>query len=48
MTVRVKCNIQAMKFWALQYGPYVEILSPESLREQLISDITSMMENYSD
>ena len=48
MTVRVKCNLQAMKFWALQYGPYVDILSPESLREQLISDITKMMENYSD
>ena len=32
---RVKCNYTAMRFWSLQYGPYVEILKPDSLREQL-------------
>ena len=29
VTVRVTCNEKAMRYWALQYGPYVEVLAPE-------------------
>lgn len=43
---RISCNFSAMRFWALQYGPYVEILKPESLRNQLKEDINNMMEKY--
>ncbi|SCY30693.1 WYL domain-containing protein [Lachnospiraceae bacterium XPB1003] len=35
-----------MRYWALQYGPYVEVLEPESLRIQLSEDIRNMSEKY--
>ena len=41
------CNKQAMRFWVLQYGPYVEILAPEELRESIKADIEGMMKRYS-
>ena len=44
--VRVNCNYSAMRFWALQYGPYVEIIKPESLRNQLLKDAQSMVDKY--
>ena len=44
--VRVTCNEKAIRFWALQYGPYVEVLAPESLREQLKKDIQNMSAIY--
>ncbi len=46
IVVRVNCNYSAMRFWALQYGPYVEVLKPESLREQLQKDIQEMAQKY--
>ena len=46
VTVRVTCNEKAMRFWALQYGPYVEVLAPESLRTQISEDIKLMSEKY--
>jgi predicted DNA-binding transcriptional regulator YafY len=36
-----------MRFWALQYGPYVEVLSPADLREKIKADIDGMMKKYS-
>lgn len=47
ITVRVSCNKKAMRFWALQYGPYVEVLAPEELRESIKEDIDAMKEKYS-
>ncbi|MCR5104878.1 MAG: WYL domain-containing protein [Eubacterium sp.] len=47
ITVRVSCNKEAMRFWALQYGPYVEVLAPEELRESIKEDIDAMKEKYS-
>ena len=35
-----------MHYCALQYGPYVEILSPDSLREKIRDDIKGMYEKY--
>ena len=32
MCVTLRCNEQAMKYWALQYGGHIEILAPQSLR----------------
>ena len=46
IVVKVNCNQSAMRYWALQYGPYVEIISPESLRGQLEKDIRDMAEKY--
>lgn len=47
ITVRLTCNYDAMRYWALQYGPYVEIVSPESLRIRLKEDAESMLKKYS-
>ena len=46
ITVRLKCNIHAMEYWALQYGPSVEVLKPESLRKQICEDIRGMADKY--
>ncbi len=43
---RVRCNETALRFWALQYGPYVEVMKPESLRKQLHDDIEQMSQKY--
>ena len=48
ITVRVSCNRKAMRFWALQYGPYVEVLAPKELRESVKEDIDGMKKKYSD
>ena len=46
ITVRVNCNENAMRYWALQYGPYVEVIEPKSLRQTLKEDISHMYEKY--
>ncbi len=48
LILRVNCNENAMRYWALQYGPVVEILEPESLRNRLITDMHDMIKRYSD
>ena len=44
--VRVICNLEAMRYWALQYGTRVEVLEPACLRDQIIEDINGMCERY--
>ena len=44
--VEVKCNEAAMRFWALQYGPYVEVLEPAELREEIRESVKEMWEKY--
>ena len=34
--IRIKNNLNAVKFWAVQYADYVEVLKPESLRRDII------------
>lgn len=48
MLIRVRCNTSALRFWALQYGPYVEVIRPESLRKQLQKDTETMYAKYRD
>jgi predicted DNA-binding transcriptional regulator YafY len=48
IVVRLNCNEKAMRFWALQYGPCVEVLGPESLRKQVKTDIAAMSKKYKD
>lgn len=48
LILRLNCNESAMRYWALQYGPYVEVLEPESLRNQIITDIKDMNKRYMD
>lgn len=46
MTVTLKCNEQAMKFWAVQFGEHVEIREPKSLRESITETLRGMYETY--
>ena len=41
-------STNAMRYWALQYGPYVEVLKPESLRKQIREDVENMVKKYKD
>ena len=38
----------AMRFWLLQYGKYVKLLSPQNLVEQIKSDIQEMSKLYTE
>ena len=46
LLISVQCNQKAMRFWALQYGPYVEILSPETLRKEIQDSVQIMSDTY--
>ena len=48
IVIAVNCNQNAMFFWALQYGEYTEVLSPENLRAELAETIRKMNERYSE
>ena len=47
IAVQVDVNERAMRFWALQYGTFVEVLEPKSLRADIIKSVRKMMSNYS-
>lgn len=44
--VSLKCNEHAFFYWALQYGPYVEVMEPASLRNRIADAISEMNEKY--
>ena len=44
--VQVKVNEQAMIFWALQYGQYMEVLEPVELRDKVKSTVLKIAEKY--
>ena len=46
VTARVRVNLQAMRRWAVQYGPHVRVLSPAGLVEEVKSDTIQAEENY--
>ena len=46
MKIHVKCNEEAMRYWSLQYGPFVEVLEPKQLRERIKEDVNNMSEKY--
>jgi len=46
VTAHVKVNLQAMRFWALQYAPHVKILSPQSLVDNVKADLKTALEIY--
>lgn len=46
LEIMVRSNENAIFYWALQYGPYVEVLSPPKLREDLANEIKKMNDKY--
>ncbi|MCQ2515194.1 MAG: WYL domain-containing protein, partial [Ruminococcus sp.] len=48
ITCEVKSNLNAMKFWAMQYSDHVEIIEPEQLRENIRASMRSAWRKYND
>ena len=46
LIVSVACNEKAMKYWALQYGEYAEILEPKSLRDKIRKVVRDVGKKY--
>ena len=46
ITASVVVNLQAMRYWAMQYANYAEILAPQKLREQIKEDLMAAVEMY--
>jgi predicted DNA-binding transcriptional regulator YafY len=46
IVVSVRVNLNAMLYWALQYGNSVEILSPETLRNSVRDVVSKMWGQY--
>ena len=46
VTLRFKVNLNAMYYWALQYGEIAEVIRPESLRTRLSEGIGAMEKKY--
>jgi predicted DNA-binding transcriptional regulator YafY len=44
--VTLNCNEDAMFYWAMQYGSYVEIVEPGSLRERIRGAVQGMYNKY--
>lgn len=42
----VTANLRAMRFWALQYAPYVTVLGPESLVDTIREDLKKALSQY--
>lgn len=46
LEIVLECNEDAMFYWALQYGPFVEVMEPSRLRNRLKDTIRKMNEKY--
>ena len=46
--VSVAANLEAMRYWAMQYANHVEVLRPEKLREEIKKDLLAAVEKYKD
>ncbi len=44
--VIIKASPDAMKYWALQYIDFVEVVSPDSVRDEIRKAIAAGMEKY--
>lgn len=48
LTARTEVNLRAMRIWSIQYGPYVKIISPQSLVDDVVAGLRSALEHYSE
>ena len=46
ITVRFRANVNAVKYWAVQYDQYVTVLSPDELRKEILEYAVRMAEKY--
>lgn len=43
----IKCDKNSLKYWILQYGTYLEVIEPLSLKEEIINSLNEMLKIYS-
>jgi predicted DNA-binding transcriptional regulator YafY len=48
VTASVVVNLQAMRYWAMQYANHVEVLKPQKLRKQIKEDLVKVVGKYGD
>ena len=46
VTASVVVNLQAMRYWAMQYANHVEVLKPLKLIEQIKTDLKEAVKMY--
>ena len=46
MTIHVNANTEAMQYWALQYAPYVTVISPQSLVDKVSEGLQKALIRY--
>ena len=46
INAQVTVNFESMKFWAMQYGDHVKVISPKSLVDKIKTTIKKMNKNY--
>ena len=46
ITASVSVNLDAMFYWALQYGEHIEVLEPAGLRDRIKAAVSSISEKY--
>ena len=46
VTVKVVVNLKAMRLWAIQYAPYVQVLKPQSLADDIKQALQQALEQY--
>lgn len=44
--VSVRANLAAMKYWAIQFGEVVEVISPQELREEIKESLEHITKKY--
>ena len=42
----IKCDKIALTYWIMQYGEYIKVISPESLKENVVNTLNKMLELY--
>ena len=46
VTASVVVNLKAMRYWVMQYANHVEVLKPQTLREQIKEDLVRAVWKY--
>ena len=46
LTITARVNLKAMKYWAIQYCPYVEVISPVDLRNEIRQTLYKAVKKY--
>ena len=46
VTAHVCVNLKAMRLWAIQFGPYIKVLSPQSLADEVKQGLVSALSQY--